>query len=200
MTIIDDIKSNDYRPDDKQVALLARSVHEGVRANGTFLRVLIARCQDYLKASRRNRLEQGSVIDDAHTLLYAAVLEGLRFDNPEKMELNRRANFARSATSTLRRYVKLGGDIRKIDLQTVTKASLRISVSPQESANQSEKSFQRAHKAVLNAAKKLVQEDAEAAQDMLNALMDELDELVNPPQQEARVVSTKGLQQEVRAN
>lgn len=65
-----------------------------------------------------------AAFEKVHQRFYAVVLKSIG-EGPPK-ERNSRANFARSAASTLRRWIKAGNDIRALAPARVTKASLRV--------------------------------------------------------------------------
>lgn len=200
MNVLDRISQSDFVATEDDVENLARQVFQGEGSKGTYLKVLVRRCQDMLVKSRRNRLEQESVVNDAHAILYDAVLRGVSDDGCETKEAHRRAVFARTAASTLRVYWKGGGDIKRLNVAEVTKASLRVSAKPASI----DKTFERARNSIMRAAKKLVKESPEDALALIEALQEQLDSLVHETTQEedqpsARIVSTQGLHREARA-
>jgi hypothetical protein len=105
-------------------------------ARATYLKALVATTQDELGVPVRLRAGRAAELsaDDTAVHLtafekvqqrfYAAVLKAIG-EGPPK-ERNARANFARSAASTLRRWIKAGNDIRALAAARVTKASLRV--------------------------------------------------------------------------
>lgn len=112
-------------------ALLARDT-----ARATYLKALTATTIAEIGAPVRLRAGKPAVLspDDTsshvaafekvHQRFYAVVLKSIG-EGPPK-ERNARANFARSAASTLRRWIKAGNDIRALAPARVTKASLRV--------------------------------------------------------------------------
>lgn len=119
---------------------------------GTYLKVLIASTLHALgepvrtenhrgkapKLDDKERDRQRSTFEDIQSAFYQAVLnavitEDLK-DNEQlpkaergalALERNRRTNFARSAASTVRGYLKSGGDLRLVNVSTVTKGYLQ---------------------------------------------------------------------------
>ena len=112
-------------------ALIARDT-----ARATYLKALTATTIAELGAPVRLRAGKGATLsaDDisnhvaafekVHQRFYAVVLKTIG-EGPPK-ERNARANFARSAASTLRRWIKAGNDVRSLAPARVTKASLRV--------------------------------------------------------------------------
>lgn len=146
-TILDKIAHAHYVATDAQVEQLAAAQYEASQRHqsidGTYLRVLIAGCQAKLGTAKRGRSPgpdaQMSVIELVHAKYYAAVLRGVTtpevaaedgLDPKEKgaraLERNRRSNFARSAKLSLAAFVRGGGDVRGIDVETASKAGLRV--------------------------------------------------------------------------
>ena len=118
------------------------------RSDGQYLRILIAAMKAKFGnghgAGRRRKLteadaqEQGAFLAETHTRFYAAVLKGVTTPDCEADERlsvdeqraraaqrNARGGFARSAASTLQAFIRAGGDIRAVKLDTVTKGELR---------------------------------------------------------------------------
>lgn len=118
------------------------------RADGTYLRILLAKLQAQFGAppprGRRKdpttaELENHRIfLSDTHSKYYKAVLRGVSTPDVEDVDglkpedrraraakRNARAGFARSAASTLQLYIKSGGDVRTLDVDTVTKSGLR---------------------------------------------------------------------------
>jgi hypothetical protein len=109
------------------------------------LRVLVAGCQATLGKVRRGKAltseTQLSVLGDVSDRYYAAVLRGITtpeiapVDGLEKaeatrrsIERNRRSTFARGAKSALNKWVSTGGDMRALDVETVTRDPLLAEV------------------------------------------------------------------------
>jgi len=152
MSLIESIEKNHYLATEQDVEALARSFldAETFRRNtrSTYFRILLAGAQVELTGKptlRAPRGRHGSLSDEAkaaqavaldavHTRLYAAVLKGVVTPEIEggtgeegrrrALERNRRSGFARSAASTLRRYVREGGDLTRLSVLTATKNSL----------------------------------------------------------------------------
>jgi len=105
-------------------------------ARATYLKALVATTIAELGASVRLRAGKPAVLspDDTsnhvaafekvHQRFYVVVLKSIGEGAPK--ERNSRANFARSAASTLRRWIKAGNDIRALAPSRVTKAALRV--------------------------------------------------------------------------
>jgi hypothetical protein len=105
-------------------------------ARASYLKALTATTISELGAAIRLRAGKPAVLgaDDianhvaafekVHQRFYAVVLKAVGEGAPK--ERNARANFARSAASTLRKWIKAGNDIRALAPMRVTKASLRV--------------------------------------------------------------------------
>lgn len=112
------------------------AIHSRDIARATYLKALVATTQHELGAPARLRTGKPAVLsaDDianhiaslekVQQRFYAVVLKAIG-EGPPK-ERNSRANFARSAASTLRRWIKAGNDVRALAAVRVTKASLRV--------------------------------------------------------------------------
>jgi hypothetical protein len=120
-------------------------------AHGAYFRILLAATQQALMGKvllRPARGPQPEISDDerkAHveafelvnSKIYAAVLRGSITPDVEHKESlpveeqrtrslarNRRNNFARTAASTLRKFIKHGGDVRRLVVPTATKSAV----------------------------------------------------------------------------
>lgn len=206
-----------YALTEKQVEQLALETYEAAGRlasnNHTYLRVLVTACQAQLGAPSRRRAvaldAQVSVLESAHTKYYAAVLRGVTTADitvddvtpadvvtAHSRERSRRATFARSAASTLRAFVNSGGDIRAIDVPTVTKASLRAEVNAGRDVAQLEtRAFERAQGAMLRVFTARAREHPDEARAMLDGAIEvlqaALDELGAEPQPEATATGTR---------
>lgn len=115
------------------------------RTDGQYLRILVQALKSQFngvkgkRAPTRPELDNHSAfLADTHTKLYAAVLRGVTTDEVADDEAlgveerraratirNNRAGFARSSASTLQMFIRAGGDVRTLDVETVTKTALR---------------------------------------------------------------------------
>jgi hypothetical protein len=160
MSIVTTIARSRYRATGEQIQQLARGVVAGKRAAGTYLRVLVAACKTQLNG--KQRMTQRKAIDVTHARFYPHVQKGVGEAGTAK-ERNRRCTFARTAASTLRGFVKAGGDIRSLEPGEVTKASLRAHGQPVPVGTRQEQSFDRSHGAILRAAALLAETSPSAA-------------------------------------
>lgn len=195
MNIIDNIEKHHYVATDAQVEMLARDHYTAnsaaLRANGTYLRVLIAACQAELgqKRGRTPAVEaQLVVLERVHERFYAAVLRGTltpdveaaaALDSTERgrrqLERNRRSGFARSAATTLRNYIRAGGDLRGLDLSSVSKTSLQRAASPDTPVDDKRlERINRAEQVLLRAIKSQARGDPEIAAANLEAIIERL--------------------------
>lgn len=134
------------------------------KSDATYLRVIINAVQAKLgpKKGRAPAAEtQLSVFSTVVTPLYAAVLRGVTTEDiaireglePAELtrrmrERNRRATFARTARSALVSWVNAGGDIRALDVSTVTKSELQRSVAAAREPD-ANRTVERAQKRIL---------------------------------------------------
>jgi hypothetical protein len=152
MNILETIERKHYIATDSDVEQLAAThlTSDALtkRSDGQYLRILVAAMRAKFgsgKGSGRRRklteadvAEQSEALAAIHTRFYASVLKGVTTDEVADHDnlsaderraraaaRNGRAGFARSAASTLQAYIRAGGDIRGLDVATVTKTELR---------------------------------------------------------------------------
>lgn len=192
MTILEKIESNHYVANDAQVEGLAHECYKaGIavqRTDGIYLRVLIAGCQAKLGATKRGRApsveSQLSVVEQVHERFYAAVLRGVTTPdvvnegnleaaerNRRTLERNRRSNFARQSKSTLAAYAAAGGDIRAIEVATVTKGALRVA-TPATQAGGAVGRIPQAQSALIRAVEAVAKVDPGGARAALEEAME----------------------------
>src|ERR1700688_2759610 len=149
MEIVEKIEKARYViTNDHEVELLAAAhlaTSEATkRTDGAYLRILVAACQAELgtkKAPKLGQKEQqrhGEYLSEVHGRLYPAIMRGVT--TPEVADdehlsqddkraraaiRNARATFARTGASTILGFIKAGGDVRGLDVQTVTKYQLQ---------------------------------------------------------------------------
>ena len=151
MDVTQKIEKSHYRATEQQIEQLAKDHNTmttaGVRITGIYLRALIAASQAKLGPKGRGRAPgkdaQLHALAVANEKFYAAVLRGVT--TPEiaaveglapvertrrALERNRRSNFARTAAGSLTRFAERGGDLRGLDLKTVTKRELDEALQP----------------------------------------------------------------------
>lgn len=205
-----------YAMNEAQIESLAHDRQSGAVVleafDGTYLRALVNSVQSVLgqkKGKRPDERSQLGALEKIATPFYAAVLRGvttadiaidanLEHDEVVKRnrERNRRATFARTAKSTLVAWVRAGGDIRAIDVSTVTKSELRAStVAAQvESDIPAASRVLRAQEAILRA---VARDPPAVARERLyaviSALQEALDELPlnGEPHHESTVIRTR---------
>lgn len=196
MNTLDKIAKDHYVATEAQIETLARenytSASQVLASNATYLRVLVAGCQAALGGKKGRapvRAEpQLEVLEKTHERFYAAVLRGVTTDDiaqddtqdrtergRRQLERNRRSGFARSAATTLRNYVRGGGDLRALELETVTKSELQRFVASQSSpADKVAARAQRAEKSLVNAIKLMAKGDPDKATAELEAIVERL--------------------------
>lgn len=176
------------------------------QADGTYLKALVTAVQAVLGAKRGKRpatADQLAALDGAAEPFYKAVLRGVTTEDiavegmalsveelqRRQRERNRRATFARTAKSTLATWVNEGGDLRAIDVATVTKTELRASIqAARAEGTEPLGRIERAQAAILRAVSREGPADArthlEAVIEALQAALDDL------PEPEAHAEST----------
>lgn len=160
---------NQYSMNEKQVEALAAEYGtasaETQRVGMTYLRVIVAACQAVLGKVKRGRVARDTqiqVLEDVTARYYAAVLRGITtpelapdsaLDQAEQTrrsrERNRRSTFARSSKSTLAAFVNTGGDIRALEVETVTRDPLLAAVRSARGVSVSTHRLERAQAAIL---------------------------------------------------
>lgn len=115
------------------------------RTDGQYLRILVQALKAQFNGVRGKRRATKPELDnhsaflaETHTKLYQAVLRGVTTEDvadDETLDIeerraratvrNNRAGFARSSASTLQMFIRAGGDVRGLDVETVTKTALR---------------------------------------------------------------------------
>lgn len=198
MSTIDQIIAKaHYVATDPQVEQLAARHWENASAtevaNATFLRITVARVHSLVGTTRRKLPEQSALeaLENAYLPLYEAVLRGVVTtdiaDNPKlerrerqlrALERNRRSAFARSTKATLVAYVKAGGDVRTLDVDTVTKGALRKFVADEREPTTPLERFQRARAQMLKALIDMAKENPAQAGTALDEALRELHDQV----------------------
>jgi hypothetical protein len=175
MNIIEKIAAANYRPTDGDVEALAFAASLGLSSKGTYLRVLAAHVID-ANPSKRGQL---AAVKRAHEHFYPIVLRGVGGMSLDSKERERRGTFARTSTSTLRSFVKHGGDVRSLDLSTLTKSALRkLTATGTEPADRAERSLVRSTGQFVRAAKRLAKREPERAREVLQAAIASLREVM----------------------
>jgi len=132
MNIIETIEKRHYVATTAQVAQLATAQYSGAQASAAgglcYMRVLYATLMHELGIDKKHaRLpsseSQMAALNTLQTTYMRAIVEAIATDC-DALERNRRTNFARTAKSTLARYIKADGDLRALKVTTLTKASL----------------------------------------------------------------------------
>lgn len=144
--IEDKIEKAHYVASDHDVELLAAAhlaTSEATkRADGSYLRILVAALQAQFNGVRSRRKPDAEAhsafLAETHSRLYVWILKGIttpEVADDEKLSPDdrrirgmlrqARAGFARSAASTLQMFIRAGGDVRTLDVDTVSKTALR---------------------------------------------------------------------------
>lgn len=185
-TVLDRIEKAHFVASTEQVESLAAQQHTNAalakQAGATYLRVIIACTLANVQTKRKPAA--GTVLaalNKAHRDMYAAVVRGVTTpelgkleDAARSVELNRRAAFARSATSTVRTFVKGGGDLRSIDLAAVSKTQLYQASQPAEPKERNERIVQRSEGRLIKALQRKAKSNPVWAGAHIKALIEEL--------------------------
>lgn len=192
--IIAVIARQNYAANGEQVEQLAHLVVTGLHAGDVYLRVVLSHMQSRLGRPRRGKqASQEPVLDAVHAELYPSVLKGVGPEETPMGERHRLATFARSMASTVRYFIRGGGDTRGLDLSIVTKTGLRKAVQPEKAkltGTRAERAFQRAEEGLRKALTTLARGDPEGARERLESLIDELDKVLETlpgPEEQAEV-------------
>ena len=201
MNLIANIAKRHYLATPADVENLARSFQEAqdTRTNtrGTYFRVLLAAVQKDVLGKPVLRALRGpakamtdedtkahlEALEAANEPLYAAVLRGVEAPGLDAKERNRRSGFARSATATIRAFIRAGGDIRRIPVPQATKNAMRdrtgapggVAASPEDQAR---RRIQRAAKRLTGAVEALAQSDRALAVEAVRISMDQVNALL----------------------
>jgi len=175
-----------YAATGDQVEQLAFAVATGLDAGTVYLRVVLAHMQAKLGHGRRARatnVPQEPVLDAIHEELYPHVLKGVGPEDMDRDERNSKANFARTMASTVRFFIQHGGDVRTLEVPTVTKNGLRKAVQPEttqapEGASRAMRGFIKAREGLNKALQRLARGDPQAARDQLEQMLDEYEKLL----------------------
>ncbi len=152
MTTIQNIEKANYQASYEDVEKMAREQFDATQLSNktgtTYFRVLLAGVQSALLGKPVLRVGRGSLsaldtpkhletFEDVNALLYAAVSRGTLTPDVEQsdslstdennrraIERNRRNNFARTAASTLRKFIRGGGDVRRIAVPNASKSAV----------------------------------------------------------------------------
>lgn len=150
MTKIEDkLEAKNYVASDHDVELLA-AAHLACsdatkRVDVSYLRILVATLQARFNGVRGRKkpaaadlTQHSEYLAEVHTRLYVFVLKGVTTPDVVDEETldpdtrrgragvrNGRAAFARSSASTLQGFIRAGGDVRGLDVLSVSKAQLR---------------------------------------------------------------------------
>ncbi len=121
MSVLEDIALNRFIATDEQVEQLSWhyiiAVDTVKRSKSTFMQILLAMAQE-----AGGELKH---LTEVYNRLYPAVKRGIEKAGYQGDEAESKAIFARTAMSTLKGYIKRGGDLSDLDPATVTKRQLQ---------------------------------------------------------------------------
>jgi hypothetical protein len=169
---------------------------KGKSGRGSYFSALIATTQHELGISPRQRaghpqrttteerLRQLAALEKVHLRFYDSVMRVAREQLPPGknagIELNRRTNFARSAMSTVRSWLKVGNDISILAAASTSKASLAVKAKQQRkpSAHILTKQTNRYAEKLAKTAAALAGADKSAAVLALDSVIERLKQIV----------------------
>lgn len=159
MNLIERIEHSGFIADSQMLQQLAFehtiAIDFGKRSRSTYMQILVARAQ-----------QEGN-IDEVYAKTYPDIRAGIEKAGYTGKEADSKANFARSAMSTLRGFIKRGGDIMELNPATVTKAQLQ---PPRIAAPK----LQRTENRLILSLRALAKTDEDAALEELESLMAQL--------------------------
>jgi HAMP domain-containing protein len=182
MNIIQTIARANYAATGAQVALLAHAVTLGKFGESTYLNVLTrtfrprqarvgARCRPMWPRPSLTRCTRSS------TRMYSRACSRTDSAMVAKRwakEVNRRSTFARTSASELRGFIARGGDIRTLEVGTITRAQLRKFGVAVPTGTRAERSLQKSTEAIERAARRVARGDPDAALERINAAIEAL--------------------------
>lgn len=117
---------------------IVQGSHQSASGQGTYLKALVATLQHEIEAPVRLRAGKGTkltleiteahlqALEIVHDRFYNIVVETARKVAKSPANLNKSTNFARSAKSKLRGWIRAGGDVRALAAARVTHATLVV--------------------------------------------------------------------------
>jgi hypothetical protein len=197
MTIVEKIEAAKFVASVEQIEALAHeqygAVSQSKRGDGTYLKALVTATQSKVGRRLKPTTEQQlKALESVHVDFYIAVVRGVttpdiaHLPNLSQEETTRRrllrerrAVFARSAKSTLAAFVKSGGNVRDIDVATVTKSSLRAAVQRPVPEDKVDRQIFRSQGALVRAVSRRARGDPAAARDAIEHAITELQAMLD---------------------
>lgn len=181
VAVIEGIAKAGYLATPAQVAELAGLIFTGKRGGNAYLGVVLAYVKDALpKRAKPNKRAALKALDKVHRELYPSVLKGIvngATDITDKVK-NARATFARTAASTVRGFIRAGGDLRKLDPATVTKTSMRMHGRKVPAGTRTERAVSKAADTVERTLLALAHKDPGEAHDRIEKLQSTLEDML----------------------
>jgi hypothetical protein len=158
------------------------------RAQSAYFRILLANAQKTIAGKPTLRARKGpaatlepdeieqhlAVFEEVNQTFYGAVLKGTP-PTDDALERNRRTNFARTAASAIRTYIRGGGDLTRVSVLKATKRQLQtLGTSPATPQASAAKASQR----LLSQLEALGTTDAKNAREILSATLAGASELL----------------------
>ncbi len=185
------IESKGYEATPAQIGELTKEILTASGAvesgHGTYFRSLIRMTQKDLGVPERKHKTKGGqmkpqtkeehlkALESVQARFYKAVLLAAGEIVPKGAELNSKTNFARSAYSTLRTWIKAGNDVTSVVASRAVKSAFYVQSQPRpHSAKRLLGRVERQSKALMSSVLALVDTDPQAAVDELQLLVDQL--------------------------
>lgn len=180
MSVVSKIEASGYVATETQIEALGAAAAEGRASHGTYGRVLLVAVQSVLgKPSKRKQQSQTEAIDHVHGKMFDAVSRGAALGQAiDAKELRARTSFAHSWASSMRTFVKGGGDVRSLAAGELTK---RMLAPPKPSAPKSQTEVvMEAVAKVISVAKTMAEGDsADEARALLEQALTEIEHAVS---------------------
>lgn len=201
--IEDKIEGKSYVASEHDVELLA-AAHLACsdatkRVDISYLRILVAALHARFngvrgrkKAAPADLKQHGEYLAETHTRLYAFVLRGVTTPDVLDEETldadtrrgraairNGRAAFARSSASTLQLFIRSGGDVRTLDVASVSKAQLRAFAKSTAPPVPRDEAVLATLKRVESEALALAEDDPDAAREVVSECMERLQKILD---------------------
>jgi|SRR5579859_149481 len=190
------IEAKGYIAADSDVEQVTQSIVGATQAieagRGNYLKMLVANTIQALGTEPRKRqsgkqpkldedgtAKQLKALSDVHERFYAVVTKVVSAAVPagkdRALEINRKTNFARTAMSVVRRWIKVGNDVTALIPKAVTKAQLAVAATPRAvSAQALATRAERDSKALVVTIMALADADKTKAIEELQLLMDQI--------------------------
>lgn len=190
-SLIETLAKAHFLASDDQIPLLAARYVSGLQAQdsvkGAYLKVLVAATLKAAKPAKNKPSEIVAHLDAVHDLYYGLVLKGITTPDvtddeslgqeartARSLERNRRSTFARTAKNALGSYLKAGGDLFRLDPDTVTKSELQMFSTAMRSKELEPKTLQQRAELAVGRVEEMCRQLADEDQDAAVVAVQEL--------------------------